>query len=65
MKYPTTWKDYELLDFGNARKLERFGNLISNRPQPSATNKPYLSKEDWDKAALSFQGRKKSKGKLG
>lgn len=63
MKYPTTWNNYELLDFGNGRKLERFGNLITDRPQPSATNKPYLSKDEWNKAGINFKEEKNQKGK--
>ena len=31
--------DYELLDFGGGRKLERFGSLVLNRPSPAA--EPY------------------------
>jgi len=31
--------DYSLLDFGEGRKLERFGNIIVDRPSPQATNK--------------------------
>lgn len=28
------WGDYELLDSGNGRKLERFGKIITDRPDP-------------------------------
>ena len=28
--------DYELLDFGECRKLERFGEVVLNRPSPAA-----------------------------
>jgi len=27
-----TWRDYELIDSGNHRKLERFGDYILSRP---------------------------------
>lgn len=30
------WKDYELLDVGNFKKLERFGNYVLIRPEPQA-----------------------------
>ena len=33
---PNDWPDYELLDFGNGRKLERFGLWILDRPCPVA-----------------------------
>ncbi|GAB5410427.1 MAG: class I SAM-dependent methyltransferase [Balneolaceae bacterium] len=63
MKCPTTWKNYELLDFGNGRKLERFGSLITDRPQPSATNKPFLDNNEWNKAHIHFKEEKNQKGK--
>lgn len=28
------WKDYELLDAGGGRKLERFGEVVTDRPDP-------------------------------
>lgn len=62
MEYPKNWQQYELLDFGNGRKLERFGTLITNRPQPSATNKPSLSTVEWQKAHLHFKEEKSQKG---
>lgn len=30
------WKDYELLDSGESRKIERFGEIILVRPEPQA-----------------------------
>lgn len=33
-------KDYQLLDSGNCRKWERFGNFVLNRPCPQAIWKP-------------------------
>ena len=30
-----SWPDYELLDFGEGRKLERFGEWVLDRPCPS------------------------------
>lgn len=32
----TGWSDYELLDSGDGRKLERFGAVITDRPDPQA-----------------------------
>ncbi|MGB3977135.1 MAG: class I SAM-dependent methyltransferase [bacterium] len=32
----TSWKDYELLDSGHGRKLERFGDILLSRPAPQA-----------------------------
>lgn len=31
---------YELIDFGDGRKLERFGSILVERPAPHATQKP-------------------------
>jgi len=44
--YITKTGDYELVDFGNGRKLERFGEIVTDRPAPHATNKPFLA--DWE-----------------
>ncbi|MGD8514747.1 MAG: class I SAM-dependent methyltransferase [Granulosicoccaceae bacterium] len=38
-------KDYALLDFGNGRKLERFGPYLVDRPAPQADKPPALP--DW------------------
>lgn len=37
---PQIWPDYELLDFGDGRKLERFGPWVLDRPSPGANAKP-------------------------
>ncbi len=63
MKYPTSWKEYELLDFGNGRKLERFGSFITDRPEPSATSAPNLSKQQWASSDIHFTEQKNQKGK--
>ncbi len=44
------WKDYELLDSGNRKKLERFGNKILVREEPKAWWRPELPKSEWSKA---------------
>ena len=33
---PTRFSDYELIDCGNFLKLERFGTVITIRPEPQA-----------------------------
>ncbi|NSW45327.1 MAG: class I SAM-dependent methyltransferase [Bacteroidales bacterium] len=48
---PTYWTDYELIDSGNFKKLERFGNFITIRPEPQAVWDPYDSIEIWKKMA--------------
>ncbi len=62
MIYPTKWSDYELIDFGNQRKLERFGNLITDRPEPLAESKPVFPPEQWQKSDLYFSESKNQKG---
>ncbi|GAB4450837.1 MAG: class I SAM-dependent methyltransferase [Bacteroidia bacterium] len=41
------WQDYELLDAGNFKKLERFGKYILIRPEPQALWKPAMSNQQW------------------
>lgn len=43
--------DYELIDFGSGRKLERFGKIILSRPEILANNKPKLGAKEWDNRA--------------
>ena len=31
--YSKSWEDYELLDAGGGKKLERWGNIITIRPE--------------------------------
>lgn len=51
---PDKWRDYELLDSGNERKLERFGQYIVIRPDPRAIWKPLLREDEWKIAEASF-----------
>ncbi|HPQ51373.1 MAG: class I SAM-dependent methyltransferase [Alphaproteobacteria bacterium] len=48
------WADYALLDSGHGRKLERYGRIIVNRPEPQALWNPTLTEADWDKADAIF-----------
>jgi len=45
------WNEYELIDCGNGRKLERFGEITLIRPEISATGKPHLSEIQWKEMA--------------
>ncbi len=47
--------DYELLDFGDGRKLERFGNVRLDRPSPAADGTP-RHKDLWSSANARFEG---------
>jgi 23S rRNA (cytosine1962-C5)-methyltransferase len=51
------WSDYQLLDSGDLRKLERFGKVRVNRPDPQAFWKPATPVADW-KADANFASAK-------
>jgi 23S rRNA (cytosine1962-C5)-methyltransferase len=57
--------DYALLDCGAGRKLERFGAIIVDRPEPQALWRPRLGKPEWSKAhaVFSASGEDDEKGK--
>ena len=44
---PQSWQDYELIDSGNFRKLERFGPYVMIRPEPKALWDPALPESEW------------------
>ena len=48
------WKDYSLVDSGDGKKLERFGNFLINRPEPQALWSPRLPLKEWKKSSGSF-----------
>ena len=48
---PVNWKDYELIDSGNYKKLERFGAFVLERPEPQAIWDPSLSLNEWRRMA--------------
>lgn len=50
------WKDYELLDSGCGEKLERFGQIITVRPEPKALWDKSMSEAEWRQLAhFSFK----------
>lgn len=50
--------DYELLDSGNFKKLERFGAYILSRPEPQAIWTPALPEAEWQQLAhATFERR--------
>lgn len=58
---PTRWTDYELIDSGDGRKLERFGRVTTARPEPQALWSPSLSDEEWEaRAGAVFRKNKGS-----
>jgi len=62
MNYPKKWTEYELLDHGNQRKLERFGDFITDRSEPAATWSKSLPDSEWQRADAIFSESKNQKG---
>ncbi|MEO0311207.1 MAG: Ribosomal large subunit methyltransferase [Bacteroidota bacterium] len=60
---PTHFEQYELLDCGNFYKLEKFGSIITIRPEPQAVWKPAWSDSQWNsKAHLFFKAKTSASG---
>jgi 23S rRNA (cytosine1962-C5)-methyltransferase len=53
---------YDLVDSGEGRRLERFGDYLLDRPDPQIIWKKSLSAEEWGKADAFFQRTKEDKG---
>src|SRR5580704_13917950 len=49
------WRDYELLDSGDGKKLERYGKFIVIRPETQALWRPALGATEWKKANAEFR----------
>jgi 23S rRNA (cytosine1962-C5)-methyltransferase len=66
MKLLTTkgWKDYELLDSGGGRRLERFGDYTLSRPDPQCIWQPKLPLKEWERADGVFEKGWKTKRKF-
>lgn len=52
--YSEGWKDYELVDGGNGRKLERWGTTYTIRPDRNAYFPMQLKEEEWN-AKVDFE----------
>ncbi len=62
-QYSSFWEDYELLDAGGGKKLERFGEIITIRPELQAYFKSELPFEEWNKLAhWEFVEKSNTKG---
>ncbi len=46
--------DYELIDSGNGKKLERYGSVIMDRPDPQAMWQPLKDRDVWSTANAVF-----------
>lgn len=54
------WPDYQLLDFGEGRRLERFGALVLDRPCPAADCKR-SDPAEWRRASFVYTGGRGTK----
>ena len=62
-QYSSPWESYELLDAGGGKKLERFGEVITIRPELQAYFKSELPFEEWYKLAhWEFVAQSNTKG---
>jgi 23S rRNA (cytosine1962-C5)-methyltransferase len=59
---PYCCEDYQLLDFGNGRRLERFGEVVLDRPCPAAEPFERASPDLWTRADARFEGREEQRG---
>jgi 23S rRNA (cytosine1962-C5)-methyltransferase len=48
-------KDYDLIDSGDGRRLERFGNYLLDRPDPEVLWQKNLPENEWQKADAVFR----------
>tara|TARA_B100000809_G_scaffold107169_1_gene105589 strand:+ start:470 stop:1312 length:843 start_codon:yes stop_codon:yes gene_type:complete len=61
--YSSHWSDYELIDAGNDKKIERWGDIITIRPDRNAYFSPIQTIKEWkDKAHFEFIEETSSKG---
>ena len=53
-RQPAQWPDYQLVDFGGGRKLERFSGHLIDRPCPAAVGVRCQELARWHEADLRF-----------
>lgn len=62
-EYGLAWPDYELLDAGDGKKLERWGKVITIRPDLHASFKPGWTFAQWqDMAHWEFEEQSSTQG---
>jgi len=59
---PEHWNEYSVIDSGDGARLERFGDLILDRPDPAAVWSRRLGTDAWDKAHARFEPTGRTKG---
>ncbi len=58
-----TSENYQLLDFGDGRRLERFGEIVLDRPCPAAEAFERAESGLWRQADARFEGRDQQRGR--
>lgn len=62
-EYGLAWPDYELLDAGDGKKLERWGKVVTIRPDLQASFKPGWTFAQWqDMADWEFEEQSSTQG---
>lgn len=56
------WPDYELIDFGGGRRLERFGDAVLDRPCPAAADTKKATPAAWSDALSRYDGTRATDG---
>jgi 23S rRNA (cytosine1962-C5)-methyltransferase len=54
LRLASNWKDYEILDMADGRKLERWGSYVLDRPDPQIIWKDKTHIELWQKADAKY-----------
>ncbi len=62
LQAPQGWRDYQLLDSGEGKTLERFGPYTLIRPEPQAVWRSSLPKSAWQNADAIMMEEKKEYG---
>jgi 23S rRNA (cytosine1962-C5)-methyltransferase len=58
-------EQYALIDFGDGRKLERFGDVIVDRPAPAVASARRRNEAAWDNVSARFFARDAARGSCG
>ena len=56
-------QQYELVDFGNGRKLERFGDHLLDRPSPPAESTKPANRQQWQQATARYERTNRDQGR--
>jgi len=62
MKIAKEWKDYEIIDMANGMKLERWGNIVLERPDPQIIWKDKIFPNKWKTVNAKYNRSKTGGG---